>query len=261
MATRNALTVGCLAAVLATAPAAHAAAPKPGDWDSRNPLPPVASTLATVNFEVTGPPSRRIVRRVAAPAWCTADPASTGYLSAGAATARVRADGRFAIAGGGVVLRGRFVTPSRADVRVRTENGDCKGLRHYVVRHIRPRVPVSTGRYVTLASGGTELFELEVDVFGREVMVEYLMGSVPATCSDGSQRSLSLLAADVLAPAPIGPAGRFEAVGTRSPSVHISGTFDHGSVAALLTVAGVQPDGVRCRARGIPVVGALAFPF
>jgi hypothetical protein len=80
MATRNAFTGGCLAAALATAAPAHAAAPKPGDWDSRSPFPPVASTLATDNFEVTGPPSRRIVRRAAAPPWCTAEPASTGYL-------------------------------------------------------------------------------------------------------------------------------------------------------------------------------------
>lgn len=261
MATRNAFTLGCLAAVLSIAPAAHAAAPRPGDWDSRSPFPPVASTLATVNFEVTGPPSRRVVRRVAAPPWCKADPASTGYWSAGPAAARVRADGRFAIPGDGFALRGRFVTPSRAGVRVRTEDGDCHGTRHYVVRHIRPRVPVRTGRYLTLASGGTELFELEVDVFGREVMVEYLKGSVTAACSDGSQRSLSLLTADTLINGPIGPAGRFEAVGTQPPIVHISGTFDHGSVAALLTVADVQPDGVSCRARGIPVVGALAFPF
>ena len=260
MATRNAFTVGCLAAVLATAPAAHAATPTPGDWDSRSPFPPIASTLATVNFEVTGPPSRRIVRRVAAPPWCRADPASTASWSAGPAVASVRVDGRFAILGGGFALRGRFVTPIRADVRVRTEDGDCKGTRDYVVRHGRPRVPVRTGRYLTLTSGGTELFELEVDVFGREVMVEYLEGSVTATCSDGSQRPLSLLGADVLISGPIGPAGRFEAVGTQPPIVHISGTFDHGSVAALLTVTGVQPDGVSCRARGIPVVGALAFP-
>jgi hypothetical protein len=120
---------------------------------------------------------------------------------------------------------------------------------------------VRTGRYLTLARGGAELFELEVDVFGREVTVEYLSGSVIATCSDGSQRLLSLRFADSLIDAPIGPAGRFEAVGTSPPIVHISGTFDHGSVAALLDVADVQPDGVSCRARGIPVVGALAYPF
>jgi len=262
MATRNAFLAGCLiAAAAVTAPAAGAAVPRPGDWDSRSLFPPVAPTLATVNFEVAGPPSRRVVRRVAAPPWCAAEPAATGYSSAGPAAARVRADGRFAIFGGDFVLRGRFVTPSRADVRVRTDDGECRGTRRYVVRHIPPRVPVRTGRYVTLAAGGTELFELEVDVFGREVMVEYLTDSVTAACSDGSERPLSLLGAEPLIIAPIGPAGRFEAMARQPAVVHISGTFSGGSVAALFSAAGVQPDGVSCRVRGIPVVGALAFPF
>jgi hypothetical protein len=261
MATRNAFIAGCLIAAAVITRAARAAAPGPGDWDSRSPFPPVAPRLATVNFEVAGPPLRRVVRRVAAPPWCTPEPPATGYFSAGPASARVRADGRFTIFGGGFVLHGRFVTPTRAEVRVRTDDGDCGGVRRYAVHRIRPRVPVRTGRYLTLAAGGAELFELEVDVFGREVIVEYLRGSVPAACSDGSQRPLSLLGADGVIYAPIGPAGRFEAVGTQPPFVHVSGTFSEGAVAALLTVTEVQPDGVTCRARGVPVVGALAFPF
>ena len=262
MATRSAFIAGCLlVAAAVTASAVLAAVPEPGDWDSRSPFPPVAGTRATVNFEVDGAPSRRVVRRVAAPPWCRAEPSATGYFSADGAAARVRADGRFAIPGGGFVLHGRFVTASRAEVRVRTEDGGCRGTRRYVLRHIPPRVPVRTGRYVTLAAGGAELFELEVDVFGREVMVEYLRGSVTAACSDGTERPLSLLSADSLIVAPIGPAGRFEAVGSQPTSVRISGTFSDGSVAALFSAAGVQPDGVSCRARGIPVVGALAFPF
>jgi hypothetical protein len=130
-----------------------------------------------------------------------------------------------------------------------------------MVRHFHPRVPVRTGRYLTLVRGGTASFELEVDAFGREVMADFLNGSVTATCSDGSQRALSLLGADALVNAPIGPAGRFEALSTPPLTVGISGTFDHGSVAAMLNVTEVQPDGVRCRVRGIPVVGALAYPY
>ena len=260
MATRNAFLVGCLigAVPAAAAPAAGAALPRTGSWDSRPAIQPAARTKATVTFEVRGSGSRRVVERVAVPAWCPGVPEPSGVYASDAFT-RVRADGRFTSLGGDFVVRGRFVGATRAEVRVRA--GDCSGTRRYVVRHIRPRVPVRTGRYLTLVSGGTASFELEVDAFGREVMVEYLSGSVTTTCSDGSQRALSLLGAEAVSNAPIGPAGRFEAASTPPLTVRISGTFDHGSVAALLNVTSVQPDGVSCRVRGIPVVGALAYPF
>jgi hypothetical protein len=261
MATRTALIAGCLIGALsATAPAARAAVPRAGAWDSRDPIPPIAGRVATVTFDVRGPTSRRIVQRVAVPGWCPADPEPTGVVFDDV-FARVRADGRFATAGDGFVLRGRFVAPDRAQVRVHTDLGECTGTRRYLVRRIRPRVPARTGRYLALVSGGTVTLEFEVDAFGREVMVEFLRGSVTASCSDGTQRALSVVGRDPLINAPIGPAGRFEATATAPPSVGLSGTFDHGSVAALLNVADVMPDGVSCRARGIPVVGALAYPF
>lgn len=254
---RNLYIAGCaMAALFVTAPGAQAAVPKTGSWDSGSHSEP------TVSFEVRGPATRRTIRRVSLPERCKGDPEPTGedWFDV---SARVRARGRIRISGDGLTIRGRFVTPNRAEVTVRAVQEDlCPGNWRYVVRHTRPRLPVRTGRFLALVDGGTATMEFEVRAFGRVAEVQYLIGSVPATCSDGSHRSLSLLGAPVVIATPIRPAGRFDASGTGDLStVRVSGTFDHGSVAALLNVSEAFPNGVSCLARGLKVVGALGFPY
>jgi hypothetical protein len=170
-------------------------------------------------------------------------------------------NGRIRITRGDFTLRLRFVTPTRAEAALRIHS-TCTGNRHYVVRHTRPRIPVRTGRWVALVQGATATLEFEVRSFGRTADAQYLTGSVPATCSDGSARSLPLMESFFLIIAPIRPGGRFNASGAGgNESVEVSGTFDHGSVAALLDVSESFPDGTTCRARGLYVLGAPAFPY
>jgi hypothetical protein len=174
---------------------------------------------------------------------------------------RVRAGGRFTAYGFDSVIRGRFTAKDRVEVTVRnSEPGDCKGTRRYVVLHRGRRSAVRTGRYVSLVSGAAAV-GLEVDSFGRMVRVEYMDGSIPSRCSDGSQRPLTLAGpADLVLAAPIRPRGRFDISAAAGSSITIAGAFDGGSVAALVVLSAVLPDGTHCTAPAQPLVGSLAFP-
>jgi hypothetical protein len=253
---RTACVAGCVAAAqLGGAAGATAAVPKTGSWDSGS------HTEPTVSFEVRGAATSRMIRRVSFPEMCRTAPEPTGEVWFDVAR-RVRAGRRAVITGEGFTLLVRFVTATRANVTLRNhEDADCRGSWRFVVRHTRPRVPVRNGRWLALVEGGTATMEFEVRAFGRVAEVQFLSGSVVATCSDGSQRSLSLLGSPAVIAAPLRPAGRFDAVGTKQLTVEVSGTFDHGSVAALLNVSEALPDGTRCQARGLYVLGALGFPY
>jgi hypothetical protein len=95
------------------------------------------------------------------------------------------------------------------------------------------------------------------------VRVDYLVGSVPAGCSHGSQRPLTLAGPKrfVLA-APIRWSGRFDitAAGLGS-SIRIGGTFAGGSVSAFVHLSVVLPDGTSCTALTQTLVGSLFFPI
>jgi hypothetical protein len=243
-----------LAAALGAAPGAAAAVPHTGSWDSGGRSRP------TVGFEVRGPAARRTVGQVSVPITCRGERWPRGW----AATewiARVGASGRFTVYSTlGFEVRGRFVTRDRAVVAVLDHDEGCRGRRRYVVRRTRPRVPVRSGRFLALV-GGSAVAQLEVGAFGRMVRIGYLDGSVPATCSDGSQRPLDLGSLDYLwLAAPIRPGGRFDLPGAGGSSVAVHGTFDHGSVAAFLDVSEVLEDGMDCEASGVALVGSLAFP-
>ena len=132
----------------------------------------------------------------------------------------------------------------------------------YVVRHKPHRVRVRDGRFLALVGGGAARAELQVSAFGRMVFVTFLEGPVAATCSDGSQRQLALASPDdLILAAPIRPTGRFEIARAGAGSrIRMSGSFDGGSVAALVDLSNVLPGGSTCRARWATLVGSLAFP-
>lgn len=248
--------VGCVvAATLVAVPdAAQAAAPKVGAWESGSRSDP------RVSFDVRGRAGARVVRRVSFPIVCKGDPSLVGW---GAITiVRTRARGRFTASDGDSVVRGRFTAKDRAEVTVRSsDGGDCNGTRRYRVVHRGRRIPVRTGRYLSLVSGAASV-GLETDAFGRMVRVEYMEGSVPSRCSDGSQRPLTLAGPnEVVLAAPIRPSGRFDisaaAAGSR---ISIAGTFDGGSVAAFVDLSAVLADGTRCTVPTRALVGSLAFP-
>jgi hypothetical protein len=252
--------VGCLvAAALAAAPgAAQAALPKTGAWESGG------NSLPRVSFDVVrGAAGGRLVQLVAFPVVCASEPHTDGWLSIDTFT-RIRRDGRFAM----VYLpewslRGRFTGRDRAEVVVHDTTGDfCTGTRRFAVRALGRRIPVRTGRYLSLVGDSAQM-GLEVSAFGRQVIVEFIGGTVPSHCTDGSQPALTLAGPpDYALDAPIRPSGRFDdvwaAAGTR---IAISGSFDHGAVAAFVDLSVTRPGGVRCTAVTQPLVGALAFPI
>ena len=149
---------------------------------------------------------------------------------------------------------------------------DCRETRSYVAFRHASRVHVRVGRYVALLGAGEPVGQvagsqgaavyLDVDAFGRMMWIEFLEGAVPAVCDDGARRPMLLTAPeDTVLAAPIRPAGRFEVAGAAgATSVRIFGTATDGSLAAFAYFAAVMPDGVRCRARGLTMVGALSFP-
>jgi hypothetical protein len=248
--------VNCIvAATLAAAPSmAHAAAPRVGAWQSASRSNP------RMSFDVRGPARARVVRRVSFPIVCNGDPSPVGW---GATTVvRMRANGRFTASDGDFVVRGDFTAKDRAQVIVRSsDGGNCKGTRRYRVVHRGRRIAVRTGRYVSLVTGAASV-GLETDAFGRMVRVEYMEGSVPSRCSDGSQRALTIAGPeDSILAAPIRPSGRFDISAAAAGSdIDIAGTFDRGSVAATVDLSAVLPDGTRCTSPTRALVGSLAFP-
>jgi hypothetical protein len=173
----------------------------------------------------------------------------------------MRAGGWFTAYGFESVIRGRFTAKDRAEVTVRVSgHGDCKHTRRYVVLHRGRRIAVRTGRYLSLVRGAAAV-GLETDAFGRMVRVVHMDGSIASRCSDGSQRPLTLAGPeDLVLAAPIRPSGRFDISAAAGSSIKIAGTFDGGSVAAVVDLSVVLPDGTRCTALGQPLVGSLAFP-
>jgi hypothetical protein len=137
----------------------------------------------------------------------------------------------------------------------------CRDTRRYLVLQRGRRVPVRTGRFLSLVGGGADL-GFVTSAFGRMVQVEFMRGSLQADCADGSQRSLPLAGPDGYAlTAPIRTTGRFDISATAGSSIAIAGTFDGGSVAAFVDLSVVLPDGLRCTGRTQPLVGSLAFPY
>jgi hypothetical protein len=243
-----------LAAALGAAAApAQAAVPRAGTWESGGVVNP------RVTFDVVGPARSRVVHRVSFPIVCKSP--GTSWASSDT-SARIHADGRFTGAALNSVIRGRFTGRDRAIVTVRTdESADCKSTTHYVVLH-RHVFPVRNGRFLSLVSGGVTV-GMETSAFGRMVDVEYVDGTVPGTCSDGSQRPLKLeVPIGFVLGAPIRPSGRFDmsvtAAGTR---IAISGTFSGGAVAAYLDFSVVLPGGTRCKTPSQPLIGSLFFPM
>jgi hypothetical protein len=245
--------VSCVVvATLAAAPAAQAAVPKAGAWESGSRSQPRAT------FDVRGPTRSRTVRRVSFPITCKGDPSAGGWGSTD--VVRVRAGRRFTAYGLESTVSGRFTADDRAEVIVHSTGvGDCRDTRRYVVLHRGRRVAVRNGSYLALVGGGARM-KLETESFGRMVLVDYVGGSIAAGCSDGSQRPLTLAGPErhVLA-APIRPSGRFDISAAAGSSIKIAGTFDGGSVAASVDLSVVLPDGMRCTAPQT-LVGALAFP-
>jgi hypothetical protein len=249
--------VGCMvAATLAAATGTtQAAVPKPGAWESGSRSEP------RVSFDVRGPARSRTVRRVSFPITCKDDQSLHGWGAT--RVVRVRSGGRFTAHGFDAVIRGRFTSKGRAEVTVRaTGLGFCKDTRRYVVLHRGRRNAVRTGGYLSLV-GGAAAVGFETDAFGRMVRVEYMDGSIPSRCSDGSQRPLTLAGPeDLVLAAPIRPNGRFGiSAAAAGSSIKIAGTFSGGSVAAAVDLMVVLPDGTRCTVRAQPLVGSLAFPL
>jgi hypothetical protein len=110
--------------------------------------------------------------------------------------------------------------------------------------------------------GGAAEVGLDVDSFGRMVRVEFMNGSIPASCSDGSQRPLPLAGPEgfVLA-APIRWTGGFTISAAAGSSIRIAGTFAGGSVAAFLNLSVLLPDGTQCTGPAQPLVGSLLYPI
>ena len=243
------------ATLLVVAGAAQAAVPKVGAWESGSRSDP------RVSFDVRGPARARTVLRVSFPIVCKGDPSPIGW---GATTiVNARGKGRFAAYDGDSVVRGRFTAKDRAEVTVHSDDGgSCQGTRRYRVVRRGRRLGVRSGQYLSLVTGGATV-GLEIDAFGRMVNVAFMDGTVPSRCADGSQRLLTLAGPDefILA-APIRPNGRFDisaaAAGSR---IAIAGTFDGGSLAAIVDLSVVQPDGTRCTAPTQSLVGSLAFPM
>jgi hypothetical protein len=247
--------IGVVAATLAAGSAtAQPAAPRAGAWESGSRSEP------RLSFDVGGPARSRTVRRVSFPITCKGRPSAIGWESTD--IVRVNQGGRFTAHGAGSVIHGRFLARNRAEVTVRVGRGNgCRDRRRYVVLHRGRRIAVRTGRFLALVGGGAAM-GLETTAFGRMVHVEYMDGSVPADCSDGSRRSLTLAGPEgsVLA-APIRPNGRFDISAAAGSSITIAGSFDGGSVAALVDLSIAPPAGPRCIAQAQPLVGSLAFPF
>jgi hypothetical protein len=247
--------IGVLAAVLfaACGTARAAAVPLPGVWES------TGTTEPRVGFAVAGPARSRFVLHVSFRLTCkgqTVGWASTDWV-------RTRHGRRFTATDGASSVRGRFTADNRAQVTVRSHGGDgCRDTRRYLVIHHRHPVAVPTGRFLSLVGGGAAV-GLETTVYGRMVDVEFMDGTMPADCADGSQRSLPLAgpAGYVLA-APVRLNGRFDiAASAGSTTIAISGSFDGGSVAAFVQLTVTLPGGLRCTARAQPLVGSLAYPL
>ncbi len=233
---------------------AQAAVPGVGAWESGSRSAP------RVAFDVQGPARSRTVLRVSFPLTCKGSASPIGWGSTD--LVRVHRDGTFTAYDFGSVIRGRFTATDRAAVTVRASDGsECRDMRRYVVIRRGRRIAVRTGRFLSLVGGGA-VVGLEASAFGRMVHVEFMEGSLPAACTDGSQRSLPLAGPDeYLLAAPIRPTGRFDISAAAGSSITIAGTFDGGSVAAFVHLSVVLPGGVRCTARAQPLVGSLAFPF
>jgi hypothetical protein len=228
--------------------------PKVGAWESGSRFEP------RVSFDVGGPARARTVRRVSFPIACKDNASSVGWGAT--SIVRMRAGGRFTAYDFNSVIRGRFTANDRAAVTVRASAlGNCNDTRRYVVHHRGRRIAVRTGRYLSLV-GAAAALGLETDAFGRMVYVEYMDGSIPSRCSDGSQRPLTLAGPeDLVLAAPIRPSGRFDISAAAGSDIRIAGTFDGGSVAAAVELSAVLPDGARCTAPTQPLVGSLAFPL
>ena len=252
----RAVVIAAMTATLFAVPGtARAAVPRVGVWESASRSEP------RVAFDVRGPARARIVQRVSFPLTCRGSQSAVGW----GATSRVRmrAGGQFTAYNFGSVIRGRFTATNRAEVIVRSDDGgDCRDTRRYLVVHRGRQVGVPAGRYLSLAGGGAEV-GLETTAFGRMVDVEFMDGSMPADCADGSRRSVPLAGPDGYAlTAPIALNGRFEITATASgSSITIGGSFDGGSVAAFVFLSIVLADGTHCTALPQPLVGALAFPL
>jgi hypothetical protein len=255
MQTGRIVGLAVAAIAIAVPSTTNGAVPKSGAWDSGS------RTSPTVAFDVRGRVGERSIRRVSVPLSCRGEHSPTGWATGGSAFG-VHAEGRFRLIGNSFVVTGRFVRPGRARVVVRSDDGSCTGVRRYVVHHRPLRTPVRSGRFVALVGNGTARAFLEVSAFGRVVRVTYLEGSVDATCTDGSRRPLPLVAPeDLVLAGPIKPNGRFDVPDLRGSTLELSGSFDGGAVAALVDLSGMLPDGMRCQARGVPLVGSLAFPI
>jgi hypothetical protein len=195
------------------------------------------------------------------PLTCQGELSTVGWATTGF-VARVRR-GRFTAYGDAFVLRGRFRSGHRASVAVRTRDGQCDDVRSYTARSRGGRVAVRTGRYLSLVGGGADdgAVYLMVTAFGRMIEVEFLKGSAVFTCSDGTLQSLALGSPeDVVLAAPVGPGGGFHIAGGSDSTIDIYGSVQGGSVAAFADVTRLLPDGTDCRARGLTLVGSLAFP-
>jgi hypothetical protein len=257
--------IGCAVAVLVVVmpDTAQGATPNRGAWESRGNVDP------RVAFEVAGPSRRRAVLRVSVPLRCRGELVGWGWT---ALRVPVRLGGRFTGFGFDFDLRARFVTRNRAEIRVRMTDRNCRETRSYVAFRHASRVRVRVGRYLALLGAGEPVGQvaggqgaavyLDVDAFGRMLWIEFLEGAVPAACDDGSRRLMPLTAPeDTVLAAPIRPGGRFEIAGAAgATSVRIFGTATDASLAAFAYFTAVMPDGVRCRARGLTMVGALNFP-
>jgi hypothetical protein len=248
---------GCLvscvvAATLAAVPAAQAAVPKTGAWESGSRSEP------RVSFDVRGRAPSRTVQRVSFPITCKGRPSASGWGSTD--IVQMDGSGRFTAYEADSEIRGRFTAKDRAEVTVRSVGfGTCRDTRRYVVIRRGRRIAVRVGDFRALVGGGAAV-GLETDAFGRMVSVDYMDGSIPAGCSDGSQRPLTLAGpAGLVLAAPIRPSGRFDISAAAGSSITISGTFEGGSVGAIVDLSVVLPDGVRCTAPTQPLVGSLAF--
>lgn len=271
MRSRLALAVVSIAAVavaVAAVPAvSEAAVPKTGLWQS------YSRSFATVGFEIRGPASRRVIRRVSVPLACRGEEGDAGWATVDPG-GRVRGSGRFRVVSpDSFTMRGRFVRPNRVRVAVRTPTvGDCRATtRRYTVRPRPHPVRVRVGRYFanlgTAAAAATARAIIEVGAYGRMADVRYIDGTVDAGCSDGSRRSLPLAQAwpDASMVGPIGSTGRFDINAQPPPAgstgLNLSGTFDGAALGGILVYSTTFPDGVTCKTDDVTMVGSLAFPL
>lgn len=220
-------------------------------------------------FAVVGPAPRRVVLRVSVPLTCDDEVVGWGWTTF---RFRVSRGGRFAAFGLDFRLRGRFVTRERAAISVRMTDRNCRGTRSYVVFRDPRRVRVRVGRYLALLGAGSPVGSVAggqgaavhfgINAYGRMAWIDFLDGSVPAQCADGSRRLMPLTAPeDTVIAGPIRPGGRVDlAAAAGGTSVRVFATVDATALAGFAYFTAVMPDGISCTARGPTMVGALGFP-